>query len=103
MDTLLRVATPVRADRAETVEKGKHYAAVTFDDGFENVTDNAVPELEKRRIPATLFLSATRWGSTQSGSPAPITRGVLSVSLDRSSPSRFDYLLVHTIVNLALH
>jgi peptidoglycan/xylan/chitin deacetylase (PgdA/CDA1 family) len=35
---------------------GTRYAAVTFDDGFQSVIENALPELEKRGIPSTLFI-----------------------------------------------
>lgn len=56
LDILLRVAEPTRADRTDQLKEGVHYAAVTFDDGFQSVIDNAMPELEKRRIPATLFI-----------------------------------------------
>ena len=56
MDTLLRYAKPVRADVEALPPDGGRYAAVTFDDGMQNVVDNALPELEKRSIPATLFI-----------------------------------------------
>jgi peptidoglycan/xylan/chitin deacetylase (PgdA/CDA1 family) len=56
MDILLRRARPTRVDRKETLSPGVHYAAVTFDDGYQNVIENALPELEKRRIPSTIFI-----------------------------------------------
>ena len=56
MDILLRWATPVRADLSGPLPPGKHYAAVTFDDGFQSVLHNALPELEQRRIPSTIFV-----------------------------------------------
>jgi peptidoglycan/xylan/chitin deacetylase (PgdA/CDA1 family) len=56
MDTLLRYAKPVRADIEALPPEGGRYAAVTFDDGMQNIVDNALPELEKRSIPATLFI-----------------------------------------------
>jgi len=56
MDLLLRWATPVRADFMDTLAVGKHLAAVTFDDGLVSVRDQALPELAKRNIPATLFI-----------------------------------------------
>lgn len=56
MDTLLRYAKPVRADIEGLPPEGGRYAAVTFDDGMQNIVDNALPELDKRSIPATLFI-----------------------------------------------
>ncbi len=56
MDILLRNAKPGRADRLEPLDAGVHHAVVTFDDGYQNVIDNALPELEEREIPYTLFI-----------------------------------------------
>lgn len=56
MDAVLRWTKPVRADRWERLAPGVRYAAVTFDDGYQNVVENALPELEKRGIPSTLFI-----------------------------------------------
>lgn len=62
MDILVRHAKPVRADiESLPLERG-HYAAVTFDDGMQNVVDNALPELEKRGIPTTLFIISDALG-----------------------------------------
>src|SRR5262245_46416310 len=56
MDVLLRWATPVRADFTNLPNtEVRRFVAVTFDDGFVSFVENALPELEKRNIPATLF------------------------------------------------
>jgi peptidoglycan/xylan/chitin deacetylase (PgdA/CDA1 family) len=56
MDELLKAATPTFADRLTLHGDGHKYAAVTFDDGYSSVLENALPELKKRNIPATLFI-----------------------------------------------
>jgi peptidoglycan/xylan/chitin deacetylase (PgdA/CDA1 family) len=56
MDELLGVCEPIRADGDCVLESGHRYAAVTFDDGLQSIVRNALPELEKRRIPCTLFI-----------------------------------------------
>jgi peptidoglycan/xylan/chitin deacetylase (PgdA/CDA1 family) len=56
MDTLLRWAKPVRADFESLPNGHGRFVAVTFDDGFVSFVENALPELEKRNIPATLFV-----------------------------------------------
>ena len=56
MDNLIRWAKPVRADNTTPFEKGGHYVVVTFDDGFQSVIENAIPELLNRNIPSTLFI-----------------------------------------------
>jgi peptidoglycan/xylan/chitin deacetylase (PgdA/CDA1 family) len=56
MDLLVRWASPVPASFSGPFEPGCRYAAVTFDDGFHSVVENAVPELRKRGIPCTVFI-----------------------------------------------
>lgn len=56
MDLLTRWATPVPASFSGPFEPGCRYAAITFDDGFLSVVENAVPELSKRGIPCTVFI-----------------------------------------------
>lgn len=56
MDFLVRHTKPIRADVKQLPDDGGRYAVVTFDDGLENIIENALPELRKRKIPATLFI-----------------------------------------------
>ena len=56
MEILLRSATATRADRTDELKPNTHHAAVTFDDGYQNVIENALPELQKRGIPSTMFI-----------------------------------------------
>ena len=56
MDTLLRYAKPIAAEGTFELADGTRYAAVTFDDGFESVIENAVPILKEKRICATVFV-----------------------------------------------
>lgn len=65
MDVLIRNAAPVRADVDACPVQGERYAAVTFDDGFQNIVDNALPELEKRSIPSTLFVVTESLGGSR--------------------------------------
>lgn len=56
MDMLVQLARPLRADAQCSLDSGVRYAIVTFDDGFQNIIENALPELSKRNIPATVFV-----------------------------------------------
>jgi peptidoglycan/xylan/chitin deacetylase (PgdA/CDA1 family) len=56
MDILLHCGEPADLQIEKNARANTHCVAVTFDDGFQSVFDNAVPELRKRRIPATVFL-----------------------------------------------
>ena len=58
MDALVRLAKAIPADRMTALSAGERYVAVTFDDAFESVLQNAVPELVKKKIPATIFVIA---------------------------------------------
>ena len=62
MDTLLQYAAPIRADAKPDRSGGRHYVAVTFDDAFESLIDNALPELHSRNIPCTIFAVSETFG-----------------------------------------
>ncbi len=56
MDAVVRWAKPIPAGVRRPLNGDEHYVAVTFDDGFLNVAENALPDLEKRKIPSTIFV-----------------------------------------------
>jgi len=56
MDELTRLTVPVDLESGEPLPKGRRYTAVTFDDAFISVVENALPELQARRIPCTIFV-----------------------------------------------
>src|SRR5262245_45103101 len=69
MDCLLRHSSPIPAGHQAPLAPGRHYTAVTFDDGFRSVVENALPELECRRIPATIFVPSGSLGRNPSWIP----------------------------------
>jgi peptidoglycan/xylan/chitin deacetylase (PgdA/CDA1 family) len=62
MDDLLRLAKPI--DLSGVPDSPAHWCAVTFDDGFVSVLENALPELEPRNIPATFFVPTGSLGAS---------------------------------------
>jgi peptidoglycan/xylan/chitin deacetylase (PgdA/CDA1 family) len=56
MDDILRWTNPIFINDIDKMKPGLRYSAITFDDGFTCVRDNALPELSKRNIPAALFV-----------------------------------------------
>jgi len=58
MDLLKKLVRPVSADQLESLSEGIHHAAVTFDDGFQSLYENALPVLLERQIPSTVFVPA---------------------------------------------
>ena len=70
MDVVQKTTTPIALEPRPNLSRGERYLSVTFDDGFENVIQNALPELEKRNIPATIFVTVGRCGQIASWWPA---------------------------------
>jgi peptidoglycan/xylan/chitin deacetylase (PgdA/CDA1 family) len=66
MDVLIHRTSPLRADARLSDSAVGRYASVTFDDAYQNVLENALPELAKRKIPATLFMVSDCLGRTPS-------------------------------------
>jgi len=57
MDMVARLTKPIRVDRVPEMLPGERYSGITFDDAFENIFDNAVPELVQRKMPAAIFVT----------------------------------------------
>jgi len=62
LDVLCRIALPVSASTSAPFPSGQHHVAITFDDAFQSVTRNAVPELEHRGMQATVFVPVGELG-----------------------------------------
>lgn len=67
LDHLMRWTTPLRADQSQPLSSDRRYSMVTVDDGWKSFADNAVPELERRNIPVTIFAISERLGQTVDG------------------------------------
>jgi len=80
MNTLLALTEPIPLDRVPPLLPGRRYSAITFDDGFENVINNAVPQLEKKGIPATVFLTVNYLGQTAGWWPASAPERLESIA-----------------------
>ena len=64
MDHLLRCASPVRIADLDSDPNGARRVAITADDIWLSFVENALPELEKRNIPATFFVISDRLGES---------------------------------------
>ena len=56
MDYLAKNAQLVPADFKGPIQTGLNSVAVTFDDGFASLAETAIPEMESRGIPFTVFV-----------------------------------------------
>lgn len=64
LDVLLRCVTPIALDHAKQLHRAGHCVAITFDDGFENFYSVALPELNLRSLPSTVFVISEAVGKT---------------------------------------
>jgi peptidoglycan/xylan/chitin deacetylase (PgdA/CDA1 family) len=56
MSILVRRSQPVRTDFSGTLASGVRHSAIAFHDAFVSVWDNALPELDQRGVPSTIFV-----------------------------------------------
>lgn len=68
LDILTDLFMPVSLSKlVETLNEGKdvkNMVALTFDDGYKDFIDNALPELNRSNLPATVFISSGFIGRT---------------------------------------
>lgn len=62
MDILLQLGHPIHVNGALPTSHNNHYIGVTFDDGYQSVLENALPILQTRKIPATIFVTTGALG-----------------------------------------
>jgi peptidoglycan/xylan/chitin deacetylase (PgdA/CDA1 family) len=100
MDMLIRWATPVRLEQPGNLDDSARWVAVSFDDAFQNVVANALPELEKRNIPATIFVPSGFLGK-QAGwmDRAGETTRIMSAEVLRSLRPELVTIGSHTITH----
>ncbi len=102
MDLLLKLAEPAAAD-LKSMQPGRLYAAVTFDDAYENILTNALPGLEVREIPSTVFVVPEMCGQTANLSDLSTSlaeqRKVMTRETVRHLPSRLVAVGSHTLTH----
>jgi len=91
MDDIIKRAKPVRADAKGPFNEGARHVAVTFDDGFQSVVDNALPELVLRKIPFMIFIPTGDLGrrpqwAVNNGSPESHEQVMTADQLRRLPP-----------------
>lgn len=56
MAYLVRRTVPISIGHDGKLDNNHHYSAITFDDGFANIFENALPILKQWNIPAAIFI-----------------------------------------------
>lgn len=99
LDVISRHARVTRSEqgigRTGAPESGRGSAAITFDDGFENFLTQALPELEKRNMPATVFAIAD--GMNREFGSEKYAEKLLSLEQMRSLPTHLVTIGSHTL------
>jgi peptidoglycan/xylan/chitin deacetylase (PgdA/CDA1 family) len=97
MDQLLSYAKPIAANEATRLQPGTRHVAVTFDDGFKNFYECALPELVKRGIPAAMFVITDVIGKTFG--PEGYALEVMSLEQIRALPESLVTIGSHTLTH----
>jgi peptidoglycan/xylan/chitin deacetylase (PgdA/CDA1 family) len=84
MNALVQKAKPLAAGWQGDLRPGNLFAAVTFDDAFVSVLHNAIPVLEKRGIPATIFVPTGYLGTFAGWIKDPVYRESRGKIMDRN-------------------
>jgi peptidoglycan/xylan/chitin deacetylase (PgdA/CDA1 family) len=105
MDSLIRCSQPQRADAIVSDSTGFHYSVVTFDDGYQNILESALPELEKRGIPATIFVVPgalgvkPNWEDYSGGTDSAMHEPIMTEEQLRKLPSDLVQIGSHTLTH----
>jgi peptidoglycan/xylan/chitin deacetylase (PgdA/CDA1 family) len=94
LDVILRHCKVVDAAKAHDLPSGSAYAAITFDDAFENYVEEALPELKKRTMPSTMFVISDAMG--KGFGPVGHAEKVMSVEQLRGLPEDLVSVGSHT-------
>ncbi len=102
MDTVKRLTTPINPENEPRLSPGKYYSAITFDDGFQDAIDNAVPELICREVPALFFVTTGAIGRPASWWPTTSvehSRNIASAEAFRAVASEWIRIGAHTVTH----
>jgi peptidoglycan/xylan/chitin deacetylase (PgdA/CDA1 family) len=95
LDVILRHCKVIDATKAHDLPSGSEYAAITFDDAFENYVEEALPELKKRKMPSTMFVISDALG--KGFGPVGRAEKVMSVDQLRALPEDLVNIGSHTV------
>ena len=101
MEIVKRLTTPCTFPIGNKKPVDGNYVFVTFDDAFKNFVDNALPELEKGKIPALVFVPVNYMGKTPGwsswGDESEMNEIVLTSEELRALPDSLITLGAHTL------
>ena len=108
MQALVRCSKAGRADMPIPTSGHEHYVAVTFDDGYQTILRNAMPELVRRSIPCTVFVApgvlgvCPNWKDYSGGVDASMNDPILTAEQLQQLPPEFVEIGSHTVTHPVL-
>ncbi len=102
MDLVRRFTTPIDLDALPAMLAGRTYAAITFDDGFQDSIENCVPELVQRGMHARYFITAGALGKPAGWWPKGTPereRNIATAEVVRKLPREFISIGAHTMTH----
>lgn len=102
LEILSEIGQPLNPASPPNLTPGGRYAAVTFDDAFEDAVENAVPELVHRKIPAIFFVTPGFLGQAAAWWPqdqSERNRRIASVEQLRRLPSDLIEFGAHSVTH----
>lgn len=103
LDMLVQRAKVVPAEYHVAVSAAAHNVAITFDDAFVSVIENALPELRARNLPVTVFVPAGLLGRRppweMEDSTTDASEVIASAEALRSLPSHLVSLGSHSLTH----
>jgi peptidoglycan/xylan/chitin deacetylase (PgdA/CDA1 family) len=97
LDVILQKAKPIAVGNRIALTPGIHYVGVTFDDGFNNFAEVALPELAKRHIPSTMFVISGAMG--KAFGPQGHPEAVMTTDQIRNLPQDLVTIGSHTVTH----
>jgi peptidoglycan/xylan/chitin deacetylase (PgdA/CDA1 family) len=97
LDVILRHTKPVHPEHTNSLEDGGRYCLITFDDGFTNFMEIALPELASRKIPSLLFIITEALG--KSFGPAKAPEEIMTAEQLRGLPESLVVIGSHTVTH----
>ena len=101
MDLIERKCQVIPSDYFGHLKSDNLYSIITFDDGFENLTYNAIPILEEKKFPFTIFFISSYFGKTPEwefeGTHPDMNEKIMTVEHMNNLPKNLVTIGSHTV------
>lgn len=105
MEQLRNWAKPCRADSGPLSSIGRRPVAISFDDGYQTLLQNVIPEVEARAIPITIFVApaalgaAPNWTDYSGGTDCVMSEPIMTADQLRGLPQELVQIGSHSVTH----